>query len=117
MTMLHIAARLGPSNYRWGDPPDQTPKWLGIRHHRRVSIRLTRHTLSRVLEVVASRHGLTPDEVLSQRRTRRIAYGRQELMAELRRLRYSLPEIGRMLGKDHTTVLHGVRAHERRQAA
>lgn len=41
---------------------------------------------------------------------------RQAAMAAARMAGASLPAIGRVLGRDHTTVLHGVRAHERRAA-
>jgi chromosomal replication initiation ATPase DnaA len=45
---------------------------------------------------------------------------RQELWWLIRRhpeRSYSFLEIARFFGRDHTTVLHGVAAHERRYAA
>lgn len=49
-------------------------------------------------------------------RSQSLARARQELMWILRRQgRWSLPQIGRFLGcRDHTTILHGVRAHQKR---
>lgn len=65
-----------------------------------------------VAEFVAKRHGLTFDDLYSQRRTRHYARARQIAMYAIRRLcpHMSYPGIGRLLGwRDHTTVIHGVR--------
>jgi len=65
-----------------------------------------------VIAYVASRHDLTLKTMESQRRTRCVARPRQIAMYALRELcpHLSLPAIGRLLGgRDHTTILHGVR--------
>lgn len=51
------------------------------------------------------------NEILSQRRTAAIVHARQVIMWLMKRdTLCSLPEIGRAFGgKDHTTILHGVR--------
>lgn len=75
-----------------------------------------------LISEVAARHGMTAADItyrgpgcLKQRLSR----VRQEAMWEIRqRTALSLPQIGRLFGlKDHTTILHGVRAHEKRIAA
>jgi chromosomal replication initiation ATPase DnaA len=45
-----------------------------------------------------------------------IAHPRQEAMWRMRQAgKWSLPQIGRFLGeRDHTTVLSGIRAHQKR---
>jgi hypothetical protein len=49
----------------------------------------------------------------SDYRNRHIVRLRQKAMYRMHReLGWSLPRIGRMLNRDHTTVLHGVRRHE-----
>jgi chromosomal replication initiation ATPase DnaA len=70
---------------------------------------------------VASLHEMNPRTLLAPLRHRRVAWARQEAMARIRALRtdegkhvFSLPAIGRMFGMDHTTVLHGLRAIEKR---
>lgn len=71
---------------------------------------------------VEAEYGLNPGELLSLRRTTRVVRPRQDFMWRCRQVkwgdgtpRYSLPKIGQHLGGlDHTTVLHGVRQHERR---
>jgi chromosomal replication initiation ATPase DnaA len=81
----------------------------------------TRHltTLSRaIVEAVASRFGMTAADLIGPRRTREYAYARHMAMAEVRAARcLSLPAIGRMFGgRDHTTVIHGIRCHQERAA-
>lgn len=59
-----------------------------------------------------------PGEVMSSRRNRKVVMARQAIMYwSVRQTQLSLPSIGRRLGgRDHTTVLHGVRAYrEKRQ--
>jgi chromosomal replication initiator protein len=82
-------------------------------------------TMKTIAADVCARHGLAVDDLLSPDRKRRIAHPRQEFMWRCRQIywasgghRYSLPQIGVFLGcRDHTTVLHGVRAHEARLEA
>ena len=60
--------------------------------------------------------------IMSRKQLHKIAVLRQELMWILRevkingRPRYSYPQIAKFLRRDHTTVIHGVRAHEQRIA-
>jgi len=71
---------------------------------------------------VAAKHGITVEQLKMRGSTRAIARPRQEAMWAMRQvrwrdgpLRYSLPQIGRFFGGfDHTTVLHAVRAHQKR---
>lgn len=70
-----------------------------------------------IAEEVANRHGLTLDEMLAKTQRHHIAHVRQEAMWEMRRrTNLSLPQIARILKlKDHTTIWHGVQAHEKRR--
>lgn len=60
--------------------------------------------------------------IMSREQLHKIAVLRQELMWILRevkingRPRYSYPQIAKFLRRDHTTVIHGVKAHEQRIA-
>lgn len=57
------------------------------------------------------------DVLLGQSREAWIVEARQGLMWVLRkRLGLSYPEIGRVMKRDHATVMHGVKAEERRRA-
>ena len=69
-----------------------------------------------ILREVAAKHGLTVDDLIGQRRTNAVSHPRQEAMYRMRmETPLSLSAIGARLGqRDHTTVLHGVKAHARR---
>lgn len=78
-------------------------------------------TMADILADVAQRHELTVAELKSPEKTRKVAYARQEamwIMAKVERkdgvARYSLPMIGAFLNRDHTTVIHGIRAYAAR---
>lgn len=60
-------------------------------------------------------HQITMAQLLSSARSAYIVRARQEVMYRAyRELGASLPVIGHFLHRDHTTVLHGVRAHAER---
>lgn len=60
-----------------------------------------------LIEQLIEQHGLkTPN------RSRNYLYKRYYLYNELRKLEYTLEEIGAMFGRDYSTVIHGLRQHE-----
>lgn len=70
---------------------------------------------------VARRHCVPTSEIFGDRRFRAIVHARQEVAWRLYQLRdrngyrrFSMPQIGRYLRRDHTTILHAIRAHEQR---
>ena len=66
------------------------------------------------LHTVCEVWGVLRAEVLSPQRARRIAHPRMALCALLQELSgKSLPQIGRLLNRDHTTILHAVRTVKR----
>lgn len=75
-----------------------------------------RKSMAAIAEDVAAQHNLTVADLTGDRRVHGVVVARQEAMADMYATgRYSLPVIGAFLGgRDHTTVLHGVRAHKRR---
>lgn len=71
----------------------------------------------RVIVDVAAAWGVTPDDILGADRSSRCYRPRQDAYFQLHRVHgYSLPAIGAVFDRDHTTVLHGVRSHEKRMA-
>ena len=77
--------------------------------------------LRQLAREVGARQGLSPEDILSRSRDRSIAHARQEVIWRLYSARhpdgarrFSMPQIGRYLGQDHTTILHAIRAHEKR---
>ncbi len=70
---------------------------------------------SRIKEAVAKHFRISASEMTSDRRGREVARPRQVAMYLSRHLTpRTLPEIGRRFGgRDHTTVLHGIRQIEK----
>lgn len=70
----------------------------------------------RLAKAIASLYGIEFDQMISDRRSKHLVVPRQHAMWAIREYtKLSLPAIGRVLGgRDHTTVLHGCRQHERR---
>jgi chromosomal replication initiation ATPase DnaA len=67
--------------------------------------------IEEIVRIVANQFSVSELELLSQRRTKNVILARQVLYWLCREVtQYSLPEIGRrLMGRDHTTVLHGIR--------
>ena len=63
-----------------------------------------------ILESVAARHQVTVKEIMSADRTWRVIAARHEAMADVVEARpdWSYPKVGRLFGKDHTTVINAL---------
>jgi chromosomal replication initiation ATPase DnaA len=75
-----------------------------------------RDLLALVDEVCMSR-GVTLDEVCGRTRSQAVSYARHEVWWRIRHhpeRHYSYPEIARIFARDHTTIIAGITAHERR---
>jgi chromosomal replication initiation ATPase DnaA len=68
-----------------------------------------------IIWAVAQKHGLTVQEIVGQRRTQKCVRARFEAMYRIRtEQRKTLQYIGRFFeSRDHTTVLHACRQHEK----
>jgi len=72
-----------------------------------------------ILREVAEKHGCAIDQITGPRRSKGVSRARQEAMYRMRmETPLSYPAIGARLGdRDHTTVIHGVKAHAKRANA
>lgn len=70
--------------------------------------------VERMVTFVCFAIGTRPTQLISERRTKDLAYGRFAIMWAARQLtNYSYPRIGHALGGfDHTSVIHGIRRAE-----
>lgn len=66
--------------------------------------------MSEIAARVAAAYKLSMAEIKGPFRQVRIAHPRQEAMRIMYEAGYSAPRIGRFFKRDHTTVLHGVKA-------
>jgi len=65
---------------------------------------------------VAAKHACTLEEAVSQARTQAFVDARHELWAILQATgNWTYKRIGALFGRDHTSVIHGVRQHYLRQ--
>lgn len=71
--------------------------------------------INATIKVVALRHGVSLEEIMSDTTKHKIARARHEAMYILKtKFRLSYPRIGAIMRRDHSTVIHGVRAHAAR---
>lgn len=68
---------------------------------------------------VCAKYAVTPGQLNSHRRPLLFVMARQELYWKAHQeSALSLPAIGRLVGgRDHTTILHGIRKHQERMEA
>ena len=63
-----------------------------------------------ILDTAAGLHGVRAEALLGRGRTKAVTRARRQAMAEIRdRYGWSLSEIGRLFGRDHTTVMYHLR--------
>ena len=66
-----------------------------------------------IMRMVAEKEGVVEHTIASDRRSKRIVHARYVTFYLIYILtNYSMPAIGRMFSKDHTTILHGIRKIE-----
>lgn len=69
----------------------------------------TRQQILNLAASVTAVTGVSVEAMLGRSRVARVSDARQRLWAALWRAGWSIGEIGRTLGRDHTTVMHGLR--------
>lgn len=74
--------------------------------------------VARIMREVFEATGITAEEIRSQSRERHIVRARQLVMyAAHKTTAMSLHQIGKAVRRDHSTVMHGIRAEEARRRA
>lgn len=130
MTAFGVHPRMGGSKFfprptpavRWQNipSPPMPPKWddrvPDIEAALAGNYSDVEPTIKEIIAETARKYGLRPAEIVSHRRSRRLIGPRQEAMwrccMETSR---SLPVIARHFGgRDHTTIIHGRRQHQKR---
>ena len=70
--------------------------------------------LRRAINRAAEHHGVTVAEIKGRSRLGHVVAARQDAFLALREAGWSFPRIGRAMGRNHSTVLHGVAVAEAR---
>lgn len=79
------------------------------------AIRFVPVEMAEIVQEVANETGVPWAKIMSRSNIRPHARARQLVMFVARRHGMSLIEIGRFLQRDHTSVLHGIRAEQKRR--
>ncbi len=66
-----------------------------------------------IIRRTAACYGLSAADLLGRARTKMIARARKEAMTAIYEFGFSYPEVGRMFGRDHTTVIYAVKGKKR----
>lgn len=73
-------------------------------------------SIAKAARSIAEQYGLTLEDICGPSRIQSIAHPRQHIMDELIGMGFSTPRIGRLLKRDHSTVIYGAAAHRERRA-
>lgn len=74
-------------------------------------------TVAKIVDAVSEQTGIPARLILSPRKDAPIARARQIVMYEARQHGLSLTQIGNAMGRDHTTIRHGIAAEKKRRVA
>ena len=88
--------------------PARSASWRGEESEFRMTI-----MQRQIFEAVAAKHGVPVELLLRRCRLTEVVNARSEAMAILREQRLSLPAVGRLVGRNHATVLSGLRRKAR----
>lgn len=72
--------------------------------------------MRRIADRVCRLYEIPPSELFSKTRRTRVVMARHLMVYWIHRQgKYSLPQIGEFARRDHTSILHAIRAHEKRK--
>lgn len=75
-------------------------------------------TIDKILSVVSNKYGIPVEDIKSRKRTSNIASARHIAIYVIKKMTdRSLPAIGRLFGRDHTTIINSIEAVEKRIAS
>lgn len=85
------------------------------RDYMKASVAYVTPSAREMAEMFAKEARIPQYRFFGKERTHSISHARQDCMRMIRdHTSLSLPQIGRIFNRDHTTVLHGIRASEKR---
>jgi chromosomal replication initiation ATPase DnaA len=75
---------------------------------------LRREEYMDVIDQICAEYGVSVAEVLGNSRIHDYVYARQACFFALQKVGLSSTQIGRLMNRDHSTVLYGIRTHKER---
>lgn len=79
------------------------------------AIRAPHDAIAAIVAEVSAATGISANEIMGRKKWGQISAARQMVYYIALRNGLSLPAIGRVFGRDHTTVLHGINAEKARR--
>jgi len=74
------------------------------------TVKTPRQRIDEIVGAIAGAHEVSPADIMGPTQVRRVVRARWAVWRIMRdEYQMTLPQIGRAFGKDHTTVLHGLR--------
>lgn len=65
----------------------------------------------KIIKDTAGKYRLTSEQLIGHSRFKELVLARHEAFYLLQRKGLSTPQIGRLMNRDHSTVIHGIREH------
>lgn len=87
-----------------------------LRRAREILNMKERKSIAQIVHEVAESCGLTWEQIVRNARHRDVVQARQMAMYIAYREGFSTPQIGAVLNRDHTTILHGIKKERARRA-
>jgi hypothetical protein len=103
-----------PASVIYDFGPGHIGLMMGSRRRKHTDITITKEC-ELIADQVAKKHKIDLSDITSNRRDRRTSAARQEIFWRCRHeTSSSIPAIGRLFNRDHTTVLFGISQHQKK---
>jgi len=90
--------------------PEPEPEWKNVFDDAKKKYGVIQTPFMNIVREVCEAHDVTRDEIFEKNRSKKMVMARGVIYDRIRKeLGWSYPKIGKLFGKDHTTILHGVR--------
>ena len=94
--------------------PEPEPDWKIVFNDAKEKYGVIQTPFMNIVREVCETHDVTRDEIFEKNRSKKLVMARGVIYDRIRNeLGWSYPKIGKLFGRDHTTILHGVRLARR----
>lgn len=90
--------------------PEPEPEWKNVFDDAKKKYGVIQTPFMDIVRQTCETHDVTRDAIFSKNRSKKVVMARAIIYDRIRKeLGWSYPKIGKLFGRDHTTVLHGIR--------